>query len=114
MAKRFGYQMQHLSAARSCLMIPLTTNEENSFANAFNSCFKAFMHFDENQVDDEEAKTHIQIIKRIMDTKGINDPTGEGTSLLRARALTQEEKEQFSASVNELADYFHMQFWPDS
>ncbi len=55
----------------------------------------------------------METIKRLMDTSGVDDPTGEGTYVQRARRMTEEEKREFSNAVDELASWFNMEFWSE-
>jgi hypothetical protein len=107
----FGYQAETLSLARSSLIAPHERGEERAFASAFHTCQLAFHKFDENQVDNEHALQWIATIKRLMNSEGYADPTGEGTSLHRARAMTLVEKHDFSKAVDELAHWFDREDW---
>jgi hypothetical protein len=110
---RFSYQTEKLSQARSALMAPHPWGEEKSFAEAFDYCTRAFKDFDVTQVKDENARCWIETIKRLKDTTNVQDPSGEGTWVDRARAMTEEEKREFSDAVDELASWFRWEFWSD-
>jgi hypothetical protein len=110
---RFAYQGEKLSQARSSLMAPHPMGEDRSFASAFEFCSRAFYDFDVERIKDENAHGWIDTIKRLMSTDGVSDPTDEGTFIHRARALTDEEKREFSNAVDELASWFNMEFWSD-
>ena len=115
MAKeRFGYQGEKLSQARSSLMAPHEMGEEHSYASAFHACSLGFHQFDVSKVKDDDAVGWIETIKRLMDTAGVEDTTGEGTYVHRARQLTVDERREFSNAVDELASWFNRQFWSDS
>ena len=117
MAKRkadFGYQGEKLHKARLCLMAPHPQGEARSFASAFHECSLAFHDFDENSVKDVSAQHWIATIKRLMNTDGIEDPTGEGTYIYRARVMSEKEQLDFSHAVDELASWFDMQFWSEN
>jgi hypothetical protein len=75
---------------------------------------RAFHDFDVTRVEDEDAVGWIETIKRLMDTSDVEDPTGEGTWVHRARLMTFEEKHEFSNAVDELASWFDREFWSDS
>jgi len=108
---RFDYQGEKLSQARSSLMLPHTMGEEQSIASAFEVCDRAFHQFDVSRIKDDNARGWVDTIKRLMDTTGVEDPTGEGTYTQRARRMNTEEKREFSNAVDELASWFNMEFW---
>ncbi len=111
---RLGYQSEKLSQVRSSLMAPHIRGEEYSFAAAFDFCSRAFHDFDVSRVEDENAVGWIDTIKRLMDTTGVEHPTGEGTWVQRARLMTFEKKHEFSNAVDELASWFNREFWSES
>jgi hypothetical protein len=102
----FYYQCQKLKEAQFALMAPHPEGEDKSFAFAFQYCKFAFMDFDETQVKDKDASRWIETIKRLMDTSDIREKTDEGAWLNRARAMSLEEKSEFSLAVFELAGWF--------
>lgn len=111
---RFDYQGEKLSQARSALMLPHTMGEDQSIASAFEVCDRAFHQFDVDRIKDDNARLWVEMIKRLMDTSGVDDPTGEGTYIQRARQMTTDEKREFSKAVDELASWFNMLFWSNS
>jgi hypothetical protein len=111
---RFDYQGEKLSQARSTLMAPHEMGEEHSYASAFEVCSRAFHDFDVSRVKGDDAVHWIETIKRLMDTSGVEGPTGEGTWVHRARLMTVDEKREFSNAVDELASWFNRKFWSDS
>ena len=108
---RFSYQGEKLSQARSSLMLPHPMGEARSLALAFELCSRAFHQFDTERLQDDTARVWMETIKRLMDTTGVEDPTGEGTYFQRARRMTEEEKREFSNAVDELASWFNREFW---
>ncbi|MGK3985477.1 hypothetical protein WME99_20695 [Sorangium sp. So ce136] len=108
---RFSYQSEKLSQARSALMAPHPGGEARSFASAFEFCSRAFHNFDIESVKDQNARHWIETIKTLMNTKGVQDTTGEGTYVHRARAMSTTEKTDFSRAVSELASWFDREFW---
>lgn len=88
--------------------------EEHSYASAFEVCSRAFHDFDVSRVKGDDAVHWIETIKRLMDTSGVEGPTGEGTWVHRARLMTVDEKREFSNAVDELASWFNRKFWSDS
>jgi hypothetical protein len=108
---RFDYQGEKLSQARSSLMAPHPSGEDQSFASAFDFCSRAFHQFDTDCVPDDSARDWISKIKSLMNTEGVQDTTGEGTFVHRARAMSVDEKMEFARAVDELASYFHREFW---
>lgn len=109
--RRFGYQDEKLTQARSSLLAPHLKSEEQSFANAFELCSRAFFEFNVAEVEDEDAIEWIDTIKRLMNTSNMVDSTGEGTYVHRARFMTEDEKYEFSKAVDELASWFNREFW---
>ena len=108
---RFSYQGEKLSQARSSLMVPHAAGEDTSFACAFEFCSRAFHQFDVERVSNEDVRSWINTINDTLNTDDVDDRTGEGTFLHRARALSEHEKRAFSRAVDELASWFNMEFW---
>lgn len=107
---RFDYQAEKLSQARSSLMAPLTLGEAHAFYSAFDFCGRAFHDFDLSKLDDS-ARGWADTILRFMDTSGLQDPAGRGLWLVRAEAMTVDERREFSNAVDELASWFDREFW---
>lgn len=108
---RFHYQHQKMSQARSALMLAHTSGVAHSIASAFFSCNLALEDLNIDDIEDESVRIWIATIERMMDTTGIEDPTGEGTYLERARQMTPDDQMAFSKAVDELTDWFHREFW---
>ena len=92
-------------------MAPHPQSEAHSFAHAFEACDRGLHELGEGLVKDENALHWITTIRRLMNTYGVSDPTGEGTHLHRVRAMTEQEKYEFSRAVDELAHWFDREFW---
>lgn len=108
---RFSYQTEKLDQARSTLMLPHELGEEQSLASAFDFCDRALDELDLEFIEDDNARGWIETIKRLMSTEGVEDPTGEGTWVQRARQLSVDERREFSNAVDELASWFDREFW---
>jgi hypothetical protein len=91
-------------------MLPHTMGEAQSIAEAFHNCHLAFHRFDESSLDDR-ARSLVLKIKGFMDTGGIDDSTGVGTWVLKAKSLNNDEKLELSNAVDELASWFNRKFW---
>jgi hypothetical protein len=92
-------------------MAPHEFGEERSFASAFNFCTRALHDFDPVSTGSGEVEDWIYKVKRLMSTEGVEDTTGEGGWLQRAREMTLDERREFSNAVDELASYFDREFW---
>lgn len=113
MEPRFSYQSEKLDLARSTLMLPHELGEDESLASAFDFCDRALSELDMALIEDDNAAGWIDTIKRLMSTDGVQDPTGEGTWIQRARSLSVDERREFSDAVDELASWFDREFWSD-
>jgi len=90
-------------------MAPHPRGEAESFAAAFHECQLGLRDVWPDDLDDN-ARSWVSTIRRLMDTTGIDDSEGRGTSLLKAERLTIEEKYHFSRAVDALAHWFHERF----
>jgi len=108
----YGYQAEKMSVARRALMLPHTGGIEVSISYAFMECANAFHRMDESGLDDS-AREWVTTIKNIMDTSGLEDSAGQGTFLVKARLLTQDQQLELSRAVDELAHWFDRKFWQD-
>jgi len=91
----FGYQFQKLNEARRSLMAPHLEGEDRSFGQSKVCCTLAFNNFDVGMVKDEDARSWISTIQRLMN----------------ADAMTTDERIEFSSAVDKLASWFELQFW---
>jgi hypothetical protein len=88
-AGRFGYQMQHFTAARRALMPPFHRDDENEgFCGAMAECRLAIRRF---KVDTVSADAQ------------------DSLAIVKARQMTRQEKSDFSQAVDALATYFWFQ-----
>jgi hypothetical protein len=89
--------------ARSTLMAPHGRGEEASFADAFG----LIKQLAPNEISNLPAVPagYWAKISSLMDTKGLEDPKGEGTNTIRVRQLTDEQRYEFSSNVDELASW---------
>jgi hypothetical protein len=112
MAKRdFSYQGEKLAVARSSLMLPHSMGEEHSIAHAFHACSLGLQQFDVTRIADEDVRDRIERLRTLTQTEGMEDATGEGTWVHRARKMTVDEKRELSSVVDQLADWFNKHVW---
>ena len=110
---KYGYQMEKFAAARSALMLPHHQPEGECIAAAFHACSLGMKDLDVMGLDDE-GKRKIRILETLMDTTGIQDPSGRGTWAIKAEQLTSDQKEELSHVIDDLAAHFSMEFWSGS
>lgn len=104
MKKGYRYASEKLSAARRALMLPHPKGEEHSIIGAFHECMLAFHDLDRSELPDD-PRTWIATVERLMDTTDIpEDPNG--TWLIKARQLSEEDRFDLSRTVDELAWWF--------
>jgi len=61
---------------------------------------------------DSDARDWVRRLKDLMDTSGVEDNgSGRGTSFLKAEQLTEEQKSELTAIIDELAHWFASEFW---
>ena len=101
-----GYAAEKFDTARRFLMAPHPEGEAHSYFLAFHECDLGLGCLDVEAIDDKAAQDWIQIVKKTMDTAGIDDPTQRGTWLIKAEQLNIDEKTEFSRAVDELAGWF--------
>lgn len=90
-------------------MAPLPHGDAIAFTEASVLCSAGLKDLDPDALD-EGAAERVGAIRRVMDTAGIEDPTGHGIVLLRAERLTLEEMHELSTAIDELASWFHDRF----
>ena len=104
-----GYAAVKLSEARRALMAPHPHGEAASYAAAFRACagvLDSAWPIPRDDLD-RQARAWAATIERIMDTTGIEDPSGRGTFEIRAEQLSDDERRAFSDAVDHLADWFN-------
>ncbi len=104
----FSYAAVRLSEARQALMAPHPLGEAASYTAAFHGCasvLDSVWPIPRDELD-PQARAWVATIEGVMDTTGIEDPTGRGTFAIRADQLTNDEKREFSAALDGLADWF--------
>ena len=111
MKNDFMYQAEKLDAARRALMAPHPKGETQSFVIAFQECDLAFYHLDVNALEDDSARRWVSTIRRLMDTTGLQDPSGRGLWYVRVEQMSLEDKIEFARAVDELASWFNKAFW---
>jgi hypothetical protein len=107
---KFGYQSEKFSAARSALMLPHPRGESESIAMAFHACYLGLRDLDRDCLG-ENARDWVLQIEALMDTTGLSSSDSSGLWAVKANLLTEEQKSEFSRAVDELADYFCIEFW---
>jgi len=107
---RFAYQTEKLSAARRILMLPHSHGEAQSIAAAFHECSLGIKDLKTDDLDDD-VRDWLRKLDALMDTSGIEDNSGRGTYLLKAEQLTEEQMFELSRIIDELANWFHREFW---
>ncbi len=107
---KFGYQMQQFLAARSALMLPHPGGESESIAGAFHACSRGLHDLNKESLDDT-TRERVKIVEQIIDTTGLSDPDGRGLSAVKADSLTEDQRFELSRVIDDLANYFHMEFW---
>lgn len=96
------YLHEKLVAARRALMLPHPQGEEQSIANAMHECSLGLGNA--QPADFEETATGwVRTIRGVLDTRGLDDPHGEGTYMAKARQLTSDQRAAFSDAVDQLA-----------
>jgi len=111
MKNDFSRQAEKLDAARRALMAPHPKGETQSFVTAFQECDFALHHLDVNTLEDDNARRWISTIRRLIDTTGLQDPSGRGLWYVRAEQMSLDDKIEFARAVNELASWFDRAFW---
>ena len=101
----YGYQWEKLCSARRCLMLPHSKGIEQSIADCFHDCSLAFHRLDESGLD-SNAKRYISVIKDLMDTTGLVDPSEKGLWFVKAHQFTTDQQLELSRNVDELAYWF--------
>jgi hypothetical protein len=102
---KYNYPTEKFAVARSSLMLPHPRGEAESIAEAFHECSLGLHRLDEDGLDDD-ARHWIVVLRRLMNTDGLEDPTERGLFLLKAETLTVEDKFELSRVVDELACWF--------
>ena len=105
----YKYPAMQFAAARRALMAPLPQGDAIAFTEASVLCSLGLKDLSPDALDESAAES-VRSIRRIMDTAGIEDPSGRGVVLLRAERLTLEEMYDLSTAIDELARWFHDRF----
>ena len=101
----YRYPAEKFSTARRNLMLPHSRGEAESIAMAFHEMTLGLEDIEDEHLDDN-ARSWVRTIERLMDDEGIDDPAGEGTWKLKAEKLSVDEKLELSHAVDELAHWF--------
>lgn len=75
---------------------------------AFHECHLGLFDVRTEDVDDN-ARKWVTILRRLMDTADIEDPTGRGTWIIKAERLSAADKSELAGVVDELAHWFARQ-----
>jgi hypothetical protein len=109
----FAYQAEKFSAARQCLMLPHPRGEAESIASAFHECSLGLHDLRRDELDNN-ARQWVAKLEELMETKGLEDPSGRGLWTVKAQQLTVDQKIELSRVVDELAHWFDRQFRGES
>jgi hypothetical protein len=93
------------SAARRTLMLPFPKGEDRAIAAAFYECWAGLRSVLDEDLDDE-ARECVRRLRRLIDVEGLDDESGEGLWLTKARLLTKSQNRELSHVVDSLADWF--------
>ncbi len=91
-------------------MLPHPQGEPQAIVAAFHNCSLGLKDLDRDELD-EDVQRLLAKLDWLMDTAGLEDPSGRGLGLIRAEQLTLDQKLDLSRIVDELASWFNMKFW---
>ena len=97
----FSYAREKLVTARRILMLPHPKGEAQSLAAAFHECYLGLDKLPDSAFHGS-ATEYIRTIRSTIDTTGVIDDHGRGTFTVKAEQLTESEKHDFSAAVDDL------------
>lgn len=108
-----GHAMQHWNAARRALMAPFHDDDENyGFYHALAHCDTALSALKE-EPSDLDVEEFLAVIRKALDTQGLEDTEGDGLYLVKARDMTRDEKQHFSDAVEHLATKFTIEYFSE-
>ncbi|TAM80588.1 MAG: hypothetical protein EPN47_15110 [Acidobacteria bacterium] len=107
---KYRYQSEKFSTARRLLMLPHPRGETHSIVSAFHECSLGLQDVSEEDLD-ETAGEYVRRLRELMDTTGLEDPTGEGVWWVKARAMTESDEFEIARIIDELASWFGREFW---
>ena len=99
----FGYASEKFSTARHMLMLPHSSGEDASIADAFHEISLCLHGADIEAIEDIDTRQWIQKLQQFMNTEGLDDPSGVGTYRVKARGFTTDDKIEISRLVDDLA-----------
>ena len=100
------YMHEKLASAVDALMLPHGRGESASIAAAFHEIHLGLMGEDVTTIEDDNARHYLNIVEKFMDTSGLEDPNGKGLHTVKAEAMNDEQKLEFSKAVRELENIF--------
>lgn len=109
-SNQWAYPAEKFGTARRTLMVPHPGGEAKSLVAAFHECEHGLRNVSLEALDDD-ARRWVAIILDTHDTTGIEDPTGDGTWLIKAEGLSVDQVMRFSSAVDGLATWFHDHFY---
>jgi hypothetical protein len=102
---KFNYAAEKFSTARSCLMLPPPGAEAQAIVGALHECSLGLNNLTDEDFPDYSHDSYSKL-KGYLDCVGLEDPTGEGLWLVKAKSLTTDEKSELSRIIDELASWF--------
>lgn len=101
----FSYPSEKFSTARRNLMLPSPSHEAEDIAMAFHECHLGLLDVRPEDLDDN-ARHWVTVLKGLMNTTDIEDPTGRGKWPIKAERLSADDKIQLVRVMDELAHWF--------
>ncbi|MCI1053753.1 hypothetical protein MOQ19_09545 [Stenotrophomonas maltophilia] len=89
--------------ARTSLMLPLITTEADAYTQAMDYVDRALENYTPPENFPSDGLAMLTELKQLMDTQGLVDPDGIGLHAVKAKSFTLQQRERFSAVVDELA-----------
>ena len=97
------YLHEKLCAARRSLMLPHPRGEEESLVSAMHECSLGLGSSARPEDFDEHADGWVRTIQQTIDTTGLVALGDEGTFMVKARSMSDDDRMTFANAVDELA-----------
>lgn len=102
----FGHAAEKFAEAKHLLTAPPARNPLETITHALHECELGLERVKDDDLD-ESAKTDLAILRRCMDTTGLEDPTGKrGLWAIKAGQMSFAEIAAFRSAVSGLAGWF--------